>query len=376
MIRRAIFLLILAITAGFANSADAHKPSDSYLTLGVDDAEVHGSWKIALRDLDFAIGLDGNGDGKITWGELRARHGAIDAYALSRLNIASAGQACPLSTTGHLVDNLSDGAYSVLQFTASCPGPISRLAIGYSLLFDIDQQHHGLLNLEQAGESRTAIFTPDAARQEFDLTTAPAHSPLLAYWIDGIWHIWRGYDHILFILTLLLPAVLQRDGGRWLPVASLRRAFLHTAAIVTAFTLAHSITLSLATLGVISLPSRLVESVIAASIIVAALNNLFPVVTRRLWLVAFTFGLVHGFGFASVLADLGLPKCSLLLALVGFNLGVETGQLAIVGAFLPIAFLLCGWRFYPRSVLQFGSAAVAGIAALWFIQRAFDIVLI
>jgi len=194
--------------------------------------------------------------------------------------------------------------------------------------------------------------------------------------VDGIWHIWRGYDHILFILTLLLPAVLQRDGGRWLPVASLRRAFLHTAAIVTAFTLAHSITLSLATLGVISLPSRLVESVIAASIIVAALNNLFPVVTRRLWLVAFTFGLVHGFGFASVLADLGLPKGSLLLALVGFNLGVETGQLAIVGAFLPIAFLLCGWRFYPRSVLQFGSAAVAGIAALWFIQRAFDIVLI
>src|SRR5215467_3289802 len=105
------------------------------------------------------------------------------------------------------------------------------------------------------------------------------------------------------------------------------------------------------------LRSRLVESAIAASIIVAALNNLRPVITRRLWAVAFLFGLVHGFGFASVLLDLGLPKGALLGALFGFNLGVEAGQLAVVAGFLPLAYACCRWRFYPRAILQPGSAA-------------------
>ncbi|MGH6931604.1 MAG: HupE/UreJ family protein [Dongiaceae bacterium] len=374
---RAILLVVAtAIALLSGGGASAHKPSDSYLGLQVDGSIVAGSWKIALRDLDYAIGLDGNDDGAITWGELRERFGAIDAYALSRLTVTSMGRDCPLNATDHLVDNLSDGAYAVLRFDAACAGAVERLAIGYSLLFDVDQQHRGLLNLRHQGETRTAIFSPHNANQHFDLKVAPPGNPLTAYWVEGVWHIWVGYDHILFILTLLLPAVLRREGSRWLPVAGLRQAFVHTAGIVTAFTVAHSITLSLATLDVINLPSRLVESVIAASIIVAAFNNLVPIVTRRLWLVAFIFGLVHGLGFASVLADLGLPSGSLALALLGFNLGVETGQLAIVAAFLPVAFLLCGWQFYPRTVLQVGSAAIAGVACLWFIQRAFDIALI
>jgi hypothetical protein len=143
--------------------------------------------------------------------------------------------------------------------------------------------------------------------------------------------------------------------------------------VVTAFTLAHSITLSLAALQIISLPSRLVESTIAASVVFAALNNLRGTIESKRWVMAFCFGLIHGFGFASVLADLGLPQGALVLALVGFNLGVEVGQLAIVAAFLPIAFLLRGTGFYRRGVLTFGSALIALIALWWFVQRAFDI---
>jgi hypothetical protein len=139
---------------------------------------------------------------------------------------------------------------------------------------------------------------------------------------------------------------------------------------VTAFTVAHSITLSLAALGVIDLPTRLVESVIAASIVVAALNNLRPLVTRRLWLVAFGFGLVHGFGFASVLADLGLPRDALVLALVGFNIGVELGQLAIVVLFLPLAFALRRTRFYRSWVMVGGSLVIALLALVWLVERA------
>jgi hypothetical protein len=124
---------------------------------------------------------------------------------------------------------------------------------------------------------------------------------------------------------------------------------------------------------VIALPSRLVESMIALSVVLAALNNLRPVVTARRWAVAFAFGLIHGFGFASVLADLGLPQGALLLSLVGFNLGVEAGQLVIVAAFLPIAYALRRGWFYRRLVFAGGSAAIALVAAVWLAERALDV---
>ena len=143
--------------------------------------------------------------------------------------------------------------------------------------------------------------------------------------------------------------------------------------VVTAFTVAHSITLSLAALGVVSLPSRFVESAIAASVVFAALNNLRGTIERRRWVMAFVFGLIHGFGFASALADLGLPTQALALALVGFNVGVELGQMAIVVAFIPFAFWLRATKFYRVGVLVVGSILVALIAAYWFIQRAFDV---
>jgi hypothetical protein len=143
--------------------------------------------------------------------------------------------------------------------------------------------------------------------------------------------------------------------------------------VVTAFTLAHSITLSLAALQIISLPSRWVESAIAASVVIAALNNLRGRIDSRRWVMAFGFGLIHGFGFASVLADLGLPQGALVLALVGFNLGVELGQLAIVAAFLPLAFWLRETRFYQLGVFRLGSVLVALIASWWLVQRVFDL---
>ena len=146
--------------------------------------------------------------------------------------------------------------------------------------------------------------------------------------------------------------------------------------VVTAFTAAHSITLSLAALGVVSLPSRLVESAIALSVVCAALNNIWPVVYENRWAIAFCFGLIHGFGFAAVLADLGLPQASLLIALVAFNLGVELGQLVIVGIFLPVAYTLCATGFYQRVIFIYASASIALIAFVWLIQRAFNMQLI
>jgi hypothetical protein len=178
------------------------------------------------------------------------------------------------------------------------------------------------------------------------------------------------------LLALLLPAVLVYDAKRWQGAPTFGLALRQVVGVVTAFTLAHSITLTLASLELISLPSRWVESAIAASVVLAAANNLWPLVEQRRWLVAFVFGLIHGFGFASVLTELGLPKDALVLSLLGFNLGVEIGQLAIVTAFLPAAYLLRNTAFYHLGIFKSGSVITAVVALFWFVERAFNLRLI
>lgn len=390
---------LCALFVLLSTAAHAHKPSDSYLSLDVQGSQIEGQWDVALRDLDYAIGLDANNDAKITWGELRANHQAIADYVLPKLQIEAGGATCTSTVTDHLVDEHTDGAYAVLRFVADCPVVPSALTLNYSLFAELDPQHRGILRLDYRGVTNTAIFGPDNANQSFELGKSNAWQQFLDFGREGIWHIWIGFDHILFLIALLLPAVLWRremhsghgrpmevstmtaapaanlfqpEEGHWEPVADFRPAFWNVLKIVTAFTLAHSITLSLAALQVINLPSQLVESAIAASIVIGALNNVYPVVHRRLWIVAFVFGLIHGFGFASVLVDLGLPQGALLVALVGFNLGVEVGQLAIVAVFMPLAFGLRRSWVYQKLVLEVGSLAIAVIAALWMMERMFN----
>jgi hypothetical protein len=170
--------------------------------------------------------------------------------------------------------------------------------------------------------------------------------------------------------------VLYRHTGQWQPAIRFRPVLIEVIKIVTAFTIAHSITLSLATLGVISLPSRWVESAIAASVILAALNNLYPLIDKKLWLVAFGFGLIHGLGFANVLKDLGLPQNMLLLTLLAFNLGVELGQLTLVTGFLPVAFWLRHTQWYRKVVFTLGSVLIAMLAFVWLLERSLNLTLI
>lgn len=376
---RSLLRCLLAVWVLAHGAAWAHKPSDSYLKLDVEGTTITGQWDIALRDLDFALGLDGNQDGAITWGEVRAKHAGIASYAFSRLTLGPASAPCVPVVVAQLIDNHSDGAYSVLQFTATCAAPRPVLEVGYRLFADVDPSHRGLLKLTAAGATSTAILAADATSRPLPLAAPSKPAQFAEYVKEGVLHIWTGFDHILFLLALLLPAVLARSrvpGEAWTAAPNFRAAFIDVAKIVTAFTLAHSITLSLAVLDVISLPSRLVESAIAASVLLAALNNVRPLVLGMRWAIAFLFGLVHGFGFASVLSGLGLPQDSLVLALVAFNVGVELGQLAIVAFFLPIAFAMRRSRFYQHFVMVGGSLVVALIAVLWLLERMFNLALL
>lgn len=371
------WLAAILIAIG-ATGAQAHKPSDSYLAIFSEHDELRGQWDIALRDLEYAIGLDADGNGEITWGEVRARHADIAAYALARLSVSADGRPCALTPTAHLVDEHSDGAYAVMRFSVGCArrAAPAEIALRYGLFFDLDDSHRGLLRIQQGERTIGGIFGPQHAQQSFVLGAPSRIGQFVDYGREGVRHILIGLDHVLFILALLLPAVFVMTERRWEPAPRFAPVLWDVVKIVTAFTLAHSITLSLAALSVVSLASRPVESIIALSVALAAVNNLWPVVAGRRWAVAFGFGLIHGFGFASVLTDLGLPRDALLLALVGFNVGVEFGQLAIVGTFLPLAYCLRRTRLYRRMIFTVGSALIALLALIWMAERAFALKLL
>ena len=215
--------------------------------------------------------------------------------------------------------------------------------------------------------------TPSAAAAAAALVANAAADPHAPSFIsEGVHHIVTGYDHLLFLLCLLLPAVLRRSPGppaRWQPVAGWRQALGPVAQTVTLFTLAHSVTLALAALGWVRLAPAFVEPAIAATIMLAAIGNLHPMLLRWRHAITFGFGLVHGFGFAGVLAELQLPPAQLGWALFQFNLGLELGQLVLVGVVVPLLFALRHRSAYVPVVLRAGSVAALLMAALWLVER-------
>ena len=211
-----------------------------------------------------------------------------------------------------MVEELSDGEYLRLDFLLKNVSRPKTLRVNYRLFFETNSLHRGLARIEAYGKIQVAAFSPEHSSQQFPLDSPAPGRQLAVFLREGAWHIWTGYDHILFLLALLLPAVLRREGGQWREVGAFRPAFFNVLKIVTAFTAAHSLTLSLAALGIVKLPARLTESAIAVSVALAAANNLWPLVRERGWMVAFGFGLVHGFGFATALSGLDLARGTLV----------------------------------------------------------------
>jgi hypothetical protein len=365
----------------------AHKESDAYVNLHTDPANPNallGQFDVALRDLDFAIGIDSNHDGNITWGEVKAHRDAIERYVLPNLTIKGDGLTCQITPTGQMIDAHSDGAYDVILFTALCDKEVpDQLTILYHLFQDVDPYHRGIISVYARGSTSGAVLGPQNTSTTLNLNRPDRWRQFKSFVIDGLWHIWTGPDHLLFILSLLLPSVLicrrrprtPFEPGVWQPVDRFWPAALELVKVISGFTVSHSVTLSLSVLGFVNLPSRLVESGIALSVIVAAFNNIYPVVTRRAWVVAFAFGFIHGLGFASALAGLKLPPVAMAVSLGGFNVGVELGQESVVMPLIMLAFALRKTAFYRIGVLRIGSWMIVAVATLWLCQRVFDVVI-
>lgn len=396
---RTLAALLLALWGGLAG---AHKASDAYLRIERSDAwSIALRWDIALRDLDALLALDADDDGAITWREVGARRAEIERYAVSRLRLDGCALHLDADAPGAPLERRVDGTYFVLRLSGDCPrlAAAQDLTLGYALFAELDPTHRGLLRAERGdgrvqvvslapggtaakvdiGAARPVEATEAAAAAPASMSTAnapPSAAPAAdeQLLLDGLRHILGGADHLLFLACLLLPAVLRRaPDGRWRPVERWRDALRPVLWTVTMFTVAHSLTLGLAAARLVSMSPRVIEPAIALTIALAAWDNLRPLFGARRHGFTFAFGLIHGFGFAEVLAELELPPAEFIGALLRFNLGVELGQLLVVLPLLALLLALRGRRVYARALLPAGSALALVAAAGWFVERVFDL---
>ena len=371
---------ILILATLISGHAHAHAPGQSYIFLSVFEESIEGRVEIPVSALNDALDLDFRTDLTVVEEDVDRRINPILDYVVERVRLAPNGIPVQIRLTQHRLFSVSFTQYVVVEFVidglAESPEFVD---IDFSAIFDVDPEHRGLLVIENNWKTSTfnneanvsMIFAPDSSKQRMELTGSSKLRGFIGMVELGMHHIAIGIDHILFIIALLLPSVMRREDRVWQPVPEFRTALLNVVKVVTVFTIAHSITLSLAALDLLQVPPRLVESVIAASIGLVALNIIFPIYRHGIWWVVFAFGLFHGFGFAGVLAEMGVHSNYVVLTLLGFNIGIEIGQLIIVCLVFPALYLLRTTAMYTRIGLTYGAITLVLVSAYWFVERAF-----
>lgn len=362
------FIVILSLL--LSSSVFSHQLSTAYLT-GKLEQQGLLSGELQIRGFDFnlALALDTDNNGQLTWLEVDSRSQKINQYITQNLSISRSDQPCQLMINPQLkADKHFNQGYIVADFKAQCAleGPI---LINYKGLFKQDSDHKVIVNLSSSdGGVVSRVISENQQTIQLDMASGSLMSTVIEYVYQGMLHIWKGLDHILFLLVLLLTCVLYRENRQWHVKQNYRQIITSTAWIVTAFTLAHSITLTATAMNWMIVDSRWVEIGIAVSVLLAALNNIWPLVVRVAGLT-FAFGLLHGMGFAGVLSELGLPSDQKFWSVLSFNLGVEIGQLCILALVLPILIWLRNFNWYAQYFVRASSFLIAIIALQWTLER-------
>ncbi len=331
------FLLALWVLL-YTGVAAAHQSSVVYSEIAVAGREVEITVQIANGVLYAALGLEKDRDA--TMDEARAGAKRLTAYLAERVTVENHGHACPGEPDEP--DFLDKGAsfFFVQRLHYRCMRSLEEADITYNLLFDLDPRHQGLAHVRAFGSESEHVFRSQSRTLRLGQPLGVLDN-VRDYLQLGIEHIFTGYDHLAFLFGLLIiAAAVGKNSDDKQQRSGMRSGLGYVMRIVTAFTIAHSVTLCASALGWLVLPSRLVESFIAVSIGYVALENMLRPEPRHRFLLTFAFGLMHGFGFASVLKEVGLPQAGLLWSLLSFNLGVELGQLAVVVLGFPVLYLL------------------------------------
>lgn len=363
MSRRVGALSILLLVCGLpASPALAHMGSTKYLfvALAEDGATVDAD--VEVVDAAYELGLSEPRDERA----LLARDLEVRRWLSTRISVHSSRGTCRVTTGQSSVRDRDGKRFVSVRLAFACPSGGTRLVLRDDAVFDDDPQHESIVRLATTGGAAAIVLRTGHRELVIDDAPHAVTETIGPFILEGALHLATGYDHLLFLLSLLLVAgeLSVRDG--------IRKTLRDVAVVVTGFTLGHSITLIAAALDLVVLPPRLVESGIAASIVAVAGWNLYrPAARRGLPYVAVAFGLVHGFGFSAVLRELVLPRAGRVVALLSFNLGIELAQLAFVALILgPLAWLARRPDFYRRWVVRGGSAIIAAIASYWLVTRA------
>lgn len=350
-------------------TASAHQVTLSYINVTTDDQGSTAIVKLPVLDLEVAVGVDADLDGKVTWGEAKASLDKIAAYVTARTSV-SAGAPCTLTrTSAEPVDQNSE-TYLAISFDIACPGTSRIDRVTSTIFHEIDPTSRILIGVRDPEGATSfvagvngALAAPavNAAAPETETVVAEHGPPLASYFLEGISHLFAGIDHMLFLLVLIIPAIYAGGGIRGVAWAALLP--------ITGFTLGHAITLTSAASGLVRPPAQIVEILIAATILLTAVDNVRPFIPGPRSAVAFMFGLIHGFGFASALGALDLGGWEMGLALLGFNLGIEAGQAVLALAVAPVLYLV---REPAKKlhVMPLGVSIFAGaMAVFWIAER-------
>lgn len=350
---------MIAIVALLASgAARAHEVGLSRGDYALAGAALAVEISFAQRELaGLVAGLDADRDGALSAAEIERGRDAIQGAFVGRIKVRGDGAACP-GTLDRAALTEQDGVTVHARY--ACPSRPAKLAVELAFLADLPTGHRQVAHATAGAAGLDAVLTQ--ASPGFELAVSPepagaapkpAYGGKLSFFWMGIEHILTGYDHLLFLFGLVLV------GGRW-------RSIL---LVVTAFTVAHSITLGLAALSVWAPSPRIVEPAIALSIAYVGVENFLVKDASTRWRITFPFGLVHGFGFAGALGEIAMPRADVPAALVLFNLGVEAGQLAVLALVLPLIFAARRRELFRDRGVKLLSAAIVAAGLVWFVQR-------
>ena len=383
----AVIAAAAVLVVALAAPASAHRNDESYVYLDVGDDSLSGRVELPYPDLRSVFDFRLQGSEDDLRAEIEANLAMLQEYSLAETEIGADGVSWELTFEGYelLEEGGSDEnglGYVILPFTTNLPDASVPQVLEVTFtpfLAEIPNRNNITLvsNDWKRGtieEEANELLIHDAGSPsgEIDLGDSSQWKNFRASIDLGVDHIRTGPDHIFFILVLLLPAVLVLVAGRWRPSPSFGYSLLRIVLVATMFTIAHSITFTLAGLDYLPLPpSKLTETVIALSIVLAALHNLRPIFGHREWLFAFVFGLFHGMGFAGLVQELEITRTTQLVSLLGRNVGIEIAQLIIVLLTFPLLFLLRRTRVYVPAI-TFVSVGLAIVSGIWVIERIFE----
>lgn len=364
-----IRLVLAALAAALfaVAEASAHQVRLSYISVTEQEGEQRATITMSFIDLEVANGIDEDFDGAITWGEAKASLDRITTYVLARTSL-DAGGACTLRRRAAQPIQQSGEGFLSLTFGVDCPDATAPVQVASRMFLEIDPTSRVLVSTRTASGDRTYVLgiedTREASAPSPDAAPSPHNKPdgsLVSYFQEGVSHLFGGPDHMLFLLVLIIPAIYAGGGFRGVAIAALLP--------ITGFTLGHALTLTAAASGLVRPPAQLVEILIAATILLTAIDNVRSFIPGPRSAVAFIFGLIHGFGFASALGALEVTGWQMGLALLGFNLGIEAGQAVLALAAAPLLFLVRepASRFH---LMPLGLSVLAGaMAVFWIAER-------